>query len=57
MSLGIQLAAAVGGGLAPIIATSLVARYRSVVPVGVYLAALGVLATICALLMKRPGEQ
>jgi MFS transporter, MHS family, shikimate and dehydroshikimate transport protein len=57
MSLGIQLAAAVGGGLAPIIATRLVARYGSVVPVGVYLAALGILATICALLMKRPEAQ
>ena len=57
MSLGIQLAAAVGGGLAPIIATGMVARYRSVVPVGVYLAALGLLATTCALLMKRPEDQ
>jgi MHS family shikimate/dehydroshikimate transporter-like MFS transporter len=56
MSLGIQLAAAVGGGLAPIIATGLVARYGSIVPVGVYLATLGFLATICALLMKRPED-
>ena len=54
ISLGIQFAAAVGGGLAPIVATSLVARFGSIVAVGFYLAALGLLATFCAALMRSP---
>jgi MFS transporter, MHS family, shikimate and dehydroshikimate transport protein len=54
VSLGIQFAAAVGGGLAPIVATSLVAGFGSIVAVGFYLAALGPLATFCAALMRSP---
>jgi MHS family shikimate/dehydroshikimate transporter-like MFS transporter len=54
VSLGIQFAAAVGGGLAPIVATSLVAGFGSIVAVGFYLAALGLLATFCAALMRSP---
>jgi MHS family shikimate/dehydroshikimate transporter-like MFS transporter len=42
------------GGLAPIIAASLVAGFGSTVAVGAYLAALGLLAAICAILMRRP---
>ena len=44
MSIGIQIAGAVGGGLAPIIATSLIARSGSIQAVGVYLTGLGLLA-------------
>lgn len=54
VSLGIQSAAAIGGGLAPIIATSLVAGFGSIVAVGFYLAALGLLAALCAALMRSP---
>jgi MFS transporter, MHS family, shikimate and dehydroshikimate transport protein len=54
VSLGIQFAGAIGGGLAPIIAASLVAGLGSIVAVGAYLAALGLLAAICAILMRRP---
>jgi MFS transporter, MHS family, shikimate and dehydroshikimate transport protein len=54
VSLGIQFAAAVGGGLAPIVATSLVAGFGSVVAVGFSLAALGLLAALCAALMRSP---
>jgi MFS transporter, MHS family, shikimate and dehydroshikimate transport protein len=54
ISLGIQFAAAVGGGLAPIIATSLVAGFGSIVAVGFYLAARGLLATLCAALVQNP---
>jgi MFS transporter, MHS family, shikimate and dehydroshikimate transport protein len=54
VSLGIQFAGAIGGGLAPIIAASLVAGFGSIVAVGAYLAALGLLAAICAILMRRP---
>lgn len=55
MSLGIQIAAAIGGGLAPIVASALVAAYGSIVSVGVYIAALGLLAALCAALMRSPG--
>jgi len=54
LSLGIQLAAALGGGLAPIIATALLKASGSVVWIGAYLAALGLLATLCAWLMRAP---
>jgi MHS family shikimate/dehydroshikimate transporter-like MFS transporter len=52
MSIGIQVAGALGGGLAPIVATSLIAGFGTIQAVGVYLAALGILAAICASLMR-----
>jgi MFS transporter, MHS family, shikimate and dehydroshikimate transport protein len=52
LSLGIQLAAALGGGLTPIIATALLKVSGGLVSVGAYLAMLGLLATLCAWLMQ-----
>ena len=52
MSMGIQFAAALGGGFAPIIAATLVGKYSSIVPVGVYVALLGALAAVAAYLMR-----
>ena len=57
VSLGIQFAAAIGGGLAPIIATTLVAGFGSIVAVGFYLSALGFLAAVCAALMRDPAGE
>jgi MHS family shikimate/dehydroshikimate transporter-like MFS transporter len=54
VSLGIQLAAALGGGLAPIIATALLNVSGGLVSIGAYLATLGLLATLCAWLMRAP---
>ena len=55
LSLGIQLAAALGGGLAPIIATALLEASGGLVSIGAYLATLGLLATLCAWLMRAPS--
>lgn len=52
VSVAVQLAAALGGGLAPIIALVLVKHYSSIVPMGFYIAALGVLTTLAAYLMS-----
>jgi MFS family permease len=55
LSLGIQIAAAIGGGLAPIVAAALLEVSGSLVPIGVYLAGLGVIAAACALLARSPA--
>jgi metabolite-proton symporter len=47
-SLGFQFAGVFGGALAPIIATALVARYDSAMPVAVYLAVVCVLIAVAA---------
>ncbi|MBV6306356.1 MHS family MFS transporter [Candidimonas humi] len=52
MSIGIQVAAALGGGLAPIIATLLVSHMGGIESVGIYLAALGLVGALSAYLMK-----
>ncbi|MBJ2156681.1 MFS transporter [Variovorax sp. IB41] len=57
ISIGIQFAAAIGGGLAPIIAATLVAKYSSIVPVGIYVAVLGVIAAVCAYLMRPTSNE
>jgi MHS family shikimate/dehydroshikimate transporter-like MFS transporter len=57
LSIGIQIAGALGGGLAPIIATSLIARFGSIQAVGVYLAGLGLLAALSAYLMRFAFRQ
>jgi hypothetical protein len=54
VSLGVSLAGAVAGGLAPIVATSLVAATGTAVPVGVYLAAAALISTISVSLMVKP---
>ncbi len=55
--MGIQFAAAIGGGLAPIVATTLVGRYASIVPVGAYLAVLGLVSAISAYLMRPSSNE
>ncbi|WPG35583.1 MFS transporter [Variovorax sp. EBFNA2] len=57
LSIGIQFAAAIGGGLAPIIAATLVATYSSIVPVGIYVAVLGVLAAVSSYLMRPTSNE
>jgi len=52
LSIGVQFSAAIGGGLAPMVSAMLVARFDSIVPVGAYLAVLGVVAGTSAFLMK-----
>lgn len=56
MSLGIQTAAALGGGLAPVVATVLLSSYGSLTAVGVYLSGLAGISAICASLMRSPAE-
>jgi len=52
VSLGFQVAAAIGGGLAPILATLLLARFGTSLPIAAYLVGLGLLAAICAASMQ-----
>ena len=54
MSLGVQIAAAIGGGLAPIIATTLLTATGGTLAIGVYLGLLAMLAAACAFAMKAP---
>jgi len=56
LSIGVQFSAAIGGGLAPMVSAMLVARFDSIVPVGGYLAVLGVVAGVSAFMMKAPGQ-
>ena len=57
ISIGIQFAAAIGGGLAPIIAATLVASFGSIVPVGVYVAVLGLVAALSAWGMRATAGE
>lgn len=52
ISIGIQFAAAIGGGLAPLISTLIVQRYDSILPVGIYIAVLGVISASSAYFMR-----
>lgn len=52
VSLGFQVAAAIGGGLAPILATLLLARFGTSLPITAYLVGLGLLAATCAASMR-----
>jgi MFS family permease len=52
LSIGVQFSAAIGGGLAPLISATLVQKFDSILPVGVYLAFLGIVAGTSAFLMK-----
>ncbi|SDV47228.1 Predicted arabinose efflux permease, MFS family [Chitinasiproducens palmae] len=53
LSLAIQVGAAVGGGIAPIVATALSARYGSLSPIAIYVGGVGLFAAVCACFMKR----
>jgi MFS family permease len=53
VSLAYQLAAIVGGGLAPIISTALFSRYHSNIGVSIYLACACVLSLVCASMLKE----
>jgi hypothetical protein len=55
ISLCVQGAAAIGGGLAPIIATSLLSATEGTTAVGLYLGALGLLAATCCGLLRSPA--
>ena len=55
-SLGFQFAGVFGGALAPIIATALVARYDSVMPVAVYLAVVCVLIAVAAFFARETAH-
>lgn len=55
-SLGYQLGAILGGALAPIIATALVARFNSAFPVSIYIA-LACAVTVVSVLMLRETYQ
>ncbi|MGF6768336.1 MHS family shikimate/dehydroshikimate transporter-like MFS transporter [Paraburkholderia sp. GAS199] len=52
ISIGIQVAAALGGGLAPLIAASLVKHLGGIGSVGIYLSVLGLIGALSAWLMK-----
>lgn len=56
ISISAHVGGAVGGGLAPIVAASLLASYGSALPVGIYLGGLACLAFLCVLLLK-PAEK
>lgn len=50
-SLGYQIGTLAGGGLAPIIATALFARYGSTTPIAIYLGAMCAITIVCVLLL------
>ncbi len=56
ISISAHVGGAVGGGLAPIVAASLLASHGSAMPVGIYLGGLACLAFLCVLLLK-PAEE
>lgn len=57
ISVGIQFAAAIGGGLAPLIATTVVAYYGSLSPIAWYICTLAVIAFFCTMRMKNVGAK
>ena len=57
ISLSVQVSGAIGGGLAPLVATSLMAVERGgTTYVSYYLIALGIIAFLCALTMRNKGH-
>jgi MFS transporter, MHS family, shikimate and dehydroshikimate transport protein len=53
ISLGVALASATGGGLAPVIATGLVGSWGSSVAIGYYMAGMAAISAVSVLFMKR----
>jgi metabolite-proton symporter len=53
-SLGYQIGAILGGGIAPMVAAALYARWRSSVPIALYLGAVCLLSLACIALVARP---
>ena len=56
LSISAHVGGAVGGGLAPLVATWLMTSYGSIIAVGIYLGGLACLAFLCVLLLK-PAEE
>jgi MHS family shikimate/dehydroshikimate transporter-like MFS transporter len=54
LALGHEIAAVFSGGLSPLIATALLATYKSSIPVSIFLVVLGAITTATALTIKRP---
>lgn len=52
-SLGYQIGAVLGGALAPLIATALLAQFEDIFAVSVYMATICVITVICTLLLKE----
>jgi MFS family permease len=50
IGIGREVASVLGGGLAPVIATALLSHYRSGLPIAIYLAAMGALTLLAAML-------
>ena len=55
-SLGYQLASVFAGGPAPLLATWLLHRYNSSLPIGIYIAACGVGTLIATALLPEPNR-
>ena len=53
-SLGYQIGAILGGGIAPMVAAALYARWRSSVPITLYLGAVSLLSLTCIAVVTRP---
>jgi len=53
-SLGYQIGAILGGGIAPMVAAALYARWRSSVPITLYLGAVSLLSLACIAAVTRP---
>jgi MFS family permease len=53
LGIGREVSSVLGGGLSPMIATALLAHYRSALPVALYLGALGLVTVIATLLARE----
>ncbi|SAL71576.1 MFS transporter [Caballeronia choica] len=53
LGVGREISSVLGGGLSPMIATALLAHYRSAVPVALYLGALGLITVVATLLARE----
>ena len=57
ISLGVQIAGAIGGGLAPIVATSVLTRTGGTFYIAIYLGIMGLVSAVSALLMRPVIEK